>query len=112
MPIHIDTYAVQDGETVFLTLHIGEGQSGHSTVMIGSEKKASRKEITDLELGDGADLRRKVLITTTTVVDLQRDHDHTSVTLELTDGNSLVKEQSQDADASGVVVYVFIITFV
>lgn len=111
MPTHVDTYTVQDGETVFLTLQIGEGQPGYSTVMIGSEKKASRKVIKDLELGDGADLRGKVLITATTVVDLQQDHDRTSVTIKLTDGHDLSKRKSQKADPSGVVVYLFVITF-
>lgn len=111
MPTQVDTYTVQDGETVFLTLDIGEGQTGYSTAMIGSRKVASRRRIKQLELGDGADLRGKVLVTTTTVVDLQRDHDRTSVTLTLTDGTTLVRPQSQDADASGVVVYLFVVTF-
>lgn len=112
MPTRVDDHPLEDGEEVFLSVQVGEGQLGFTTAFLGDEKKASRREVSRFPLGPASELRGKVLVVSTTVVDIQKEHDRTSVTVVLGDGVERGYPQSEDARESGVVNYLNVITFV
>jgi hypothetical protein len=112
MPTQVADHEVRDSVPVFLTILIGEGQMGFSTVFLDQEKQAARREVRRLPLGDGAEARGKVLVVSTTVVDIRGEHDRTSVTVQLSDGIEQELRQSEDAHESGVVNYLTVIRFV
>jgi len=112
MPTRVDDYEVRDGDDVFLTVRVGEGQLGFSTAFVGEEKKTSRRDVSRVPLGAAAELRGKVLVVSTTVVDIQKEHDRTSVTVVLGNGSEAEYPQSEDAHESGVVNYLNVVSFV
>jgi hypothetical protein len=112
VPTRVDDHPVTAGEDVYLTVLIGEGQSGVSTVFLDESKRAARTEVRRLLLGTGTELRGHVLVVSTTVVDIQQAHDRTSVTVVLGNGHERRYAQQADATPSGVVNYLNVITFV
>ena len=112
MPTRVDDHPVLDGETVFLTVLVGYGQLGFTTAFVGEEKKAEGREVHRLPLGTAAELRGRVLVVSTTVVDVQEEHDKTSVAVVLGNGTEREYPQAEDAHESGVVNYLNVITFV
>jgi hypothetical protein len=93
-------------------MKVGEGQPGVTTVFFDHEKKASRQKVSRLPLGDGAEIRGKILVVSTTVVDLLKEHDRTSVTLVLANGTEQKFPDSEEATDSGLVNYLFAIRLV
>jgi len=112
VPTRVDDHAVHDGEDVFVTVLIGEGQAGVTTVFLDQEKRASRTQVRRLLLGTGGELRGRVLVVSTTVVDIQQAHDRTSVTVVLANGSEHSFGQQAQAHPSGVVNFLNVITFV
>lgn len=110
MPTITGTFAVTEGTNVRLSVVSGEGQLGHSTVFLGPKKVCSRQEVVDVDLGDGATLRGQVLVISTLVVDLNTQHDRTSVTVALREPPKAFT-QSEDATSTGTVSYLAVITF-
>ena len=112
MPTRVDDLEVHEGHDVFLTVLIGEGQLGFTTALLGEEKKTARRDVRRLPLGPAAELRGRVLVVSTTVTDIQKEHDRTSVTVVLGNGGEHEFPQSEAAHPSGVVNYLNVITFV
>ncbi len=112
MPTITGSYAVRGGEPVFVTVLIGDGQEGVSTIFLDQEKISSRVAVSRLPLGDGADLAGRTLVVSSTVVDIRNEHDHTSVTVVLANGRERRFPQSEDAQPSGVVNYLTVINLV
>jgi hypothetical protein len=68
---------------VTLTVTIGDGQVGGSFAELDGKRIGPQGEITDLAVGDAADLRGRVLFVKTGVLDINAMSNHTSVTYDL-----------------------------
>lgn len=81
-------YAVGSGEAVSLTVTIGDGQVGGSSV-IWQGKTVAQGEVKGLQVGDpGVPLTGDLLLCTTTVQDINTASNHTSVTYALSGGSA------------------------
>ena len=105
------TYTVRKAP-VILRIVIGDGQFGSSVVRLDGQEIASGA-IAMLLLGDGAGLRGSKATVATTVTDVQRGTNRTSVTFELSGGLTTdVHPVNADADRDGgSVLYVARFTF-
>lgn len=110
MPIPIRrisrSYTVGSGP-VRLRIAVGDGQFGSSVVKLDSDEIASGV-LAMLLIGQGSDLRGSKLAVATTVTDVQRASNRTSVTYELSGGPS-TDAHPMDADVEkdgGSVLYV------
>lgn len=114
MPTATATYLVEDGRTVTMDALIGDGQTGASVAFLGTEEIAAGPELRDVRLGDGSDVRGKVLVLSTTVVDIRPEHDKTSVNVILRGGHpeEFPIVQVATARPGGAVNYLTVVTFV
>ena len=81
------SYVVSDGAELQLTVVIGEGQVGLSTVLLDTTPVVSNQEaITDQPIGAGQDVRGKTLVVDTIVNDVNPLTNRVTVTYELTGG--------------------------
>jgi hypothetical protein len=90
---HRSTYKVAEGQ-VHLTVTIGEGQFGSTTVVVG-EKVFDHERRFDRDIGAGGALRGKQLTIVSVVTDTNDQDDDTSVTYELTGGALNTKHTSE-----------------
>jgi len=104
-----DSYEVGSGE-VKLRLIVGEGQIGTSLVILGDRELASGNVMV-VSLGSGSDLAGQTLRVKTTVNDVQRTTNRTSMTY-IFEGGSSPKEilAKEDVDEEGDLVQ-YIATF-
>jgi hypothetical protein len=114
MPTASVTYIVEDGRAVSLSVRIGDGQAGGSAAFLGTHKVAEGPEIEDHELGEGGHLRGRVLVVSTTVVDIRAEHDRTSAFVELRGGHpeTMPVIQAQTAPTGGAVNYLTVVRFI
>ena len=99
-------YEVRKGD-VFLSLTIGEGQTGTSDVFIG-DKKIVRVtgSIGKLLLGKGSDIAGKALVVRSVVNDVNSDTNKMTVTYKLKGGaKGLVFTSKGSVDAEGAVLF-------
>lgn len=111
MPTTTTEYRVADAEAVLLDVWIGDAQAGGSVAYLGTRRVAAGRTIRDRELGPGEELRGRVLVVSTTVVDVQPSHDRTSVTVRLRGGTpaELPIVQSSSAAPGGAVNYLTVV---
>jgi hypothetical protein len=103
-------YRVGEG-VVHLTITVGEGQLGTSTVILGTEKIAHGESI-DVDVGRGPEIAGNMLVCTTAVTDILPETNHTSVTYDLTGGPQPRRfVQLEDIDPDGTIVYLAVFTF-
>jgi hypothetical protein len=98
-------YEVDDGPVV-LRIYIGEGQFGSSAVLLGEAELASGN-LAMVRVGMGTWVRGQRLIITSTVTDVQRRHNRTSVTYELSGGKKTQKHKLEHEvdEGGGSVIY-------
>lgn len=80
-----ESYEAAD-DMVTITVEVGNGQKGHNTVYIDSDKRVSGSKITGEPLGNGAELRGKEIRVSSTVTDTNQNTNRTSVTYTLKGG--------------------------
>lgn len=114
MPTVTAKYPVKESERIMLDVIIGDGQAGGSAAFIGPEEKAAGPRIEGVNLGEGSDLRGKVLVVSSTVVDIRPEHDRTSVTVTLRGGypDEFPIVQTATTTPSGAANYLTVVTFV
>lgn len=105
------TYTVRKAP-VILRIVVGDGQFGSSVVRLDGEEIASGA-IAMLLVGDGAGLRGSKVAVATTVTDVQRNTNRTSMTYELSGGPTTdVHPVDANVDQDGgSVLYVARFTF-
>ena len=98
-------YRVLKNRKVFLTIKIGHGQVGDTTVKLGPDTilQNHKNTLRDYEIGLGKELHGKTLICTTTVADVRQETNKTSVTYELEGGarpyqSTMKKTVDKDGD--------------
>jgi len=107
-----ESYEVGNGPVV-LRIIIGEGQFGSSVVNLGTEEIASGG-VAMLRVGDGPSLAGQRLKVASTVTDVQRSTNRTSITFEL-DGGPVPSshELNREVDKEGgSVLYIATFDFV
>src|ERR1044072_3097686 len=84
----IDTrvYEVADDSVVHLTITIGDGQVGGSSILFAGTVTQGAPNFTDFPINPTQSCKRKDLNCETRVADIQPTSDHTSVVYELTGG--------------------------
>jgi len=105
-------YTVGRG-AVELRIVVGDGQLGSTVAKLDGVETASGI-LAMLRIGDGPDLKGSKLRVGTTVTDVQRGNNHTSVTYELSGGQPSPAPFPMDADADhsgGSVMYIATFTF-
>jgi hypothetical protein len=77
-----------DDQSVQLSITIGDGQVGVTSINLGSEQIVSnhKNSILSMDIGTGEDLKGKTLYCTTSVTDVQSTTNQTSVMYELHGG--------------------------
>ncbi len=82
-----DSYQVVAGAVTKLTVTIGEGQYGTSSVFLGGDPLVTgQPTITDLVIGDGAVVKGKRLVIVSFVHDVQANTNKMTVTYAFTGG--------------------------
>ncbi|HEY6359479.1 MAG TPA: hypothetical protein VIX63_00175 [Vicinamibacterales bacterium] len=89
-----DEYRVADGE-VRLAVSIGEGQTGLVSVFLGGVKISRSPAPIDLRVGEGSEIRDKLLEVRTIVNDVNSQTNKMSVTYQLTGGTSAMEQVSR-----------------
>jgi hypothetical protein len=114
MPTVTQFYHVISGQRVQLEATIGDGQAGGHAVFLGAARIAQGEFHVDADLGDGADLARRVLVVSSIAVDVLPETDHVSVRVVLTGGapSRMQIDQAADAPANGALSFLTVITFV
>lgn len=97
-----------DNQAIRLSVTIGDGQIGVTSVNLGSEQMVvnHKNSLLDKEIGNGLNLKGKVLFCTTTVTDVQQATNKTSVTYELKGGQIPFSQTlSETVTSDGDVVF-------
>ncbi len=101
-------YRVKDSEDeVSITIKIGHGQNAATSIFLGGTELRSelRDDVIELHVGKGKDIKNKSLYCTTTVTDVRRETNETSVTYKLTGGvNTFENTYSETVDNEGETV--------
>jgi hypothetical protein len=112
MPTITGTFPVANAQDVHLTVDIGDGQLGRSSVAIRGKEIAAGGEI-DGSLGDGDKLRGEALFITSAIKDIRAETNRASVRVTLRCAGvtrEFIQADSVKKDG-GVIVYVFMIAF-
>jgi hypothetical protein len=115
MPTVTQDYFVRLHEIVTLDATIGDGQGGGHSVFLGENLIAQgAMELRDVAVGMGSDIVNKVLVVSSTAVDVQTAHDRVSVEVVLRGGipGVLPIAQTTDVDPGGNETFLTVITFV
>lgn len=114
MPTVTARYVVIDDGDVRLSVTIGDAQTGSSAAHLGRDLFAPGPDIQDVIVGQGAEIRGKVLVISTIVVDIRPEHDRSSVTVTLRGGHPEVFPLVQAATSStgGAIPYLTVVSFV
>lgn len=94
-----DDYPVAGGE-VRLAVSIGEGQTGLVSVFLGGVKISRTPAPIDVRIGNGSDVRDKLLEVRTIVNDVNSQTNKMSVTYQLTGGKSDLEQVSRGEAAT------------
>ena len=115
MPTVAQDYRVLPHETVTLDATIGDGQAGGHSVFLGEELIAQGAiELHNVTVGVGSAIANKVLVVSSTAVDVQASHDNVSVEVVLRGGVPDVQpiEQTTMVEPGGTESFLTVITFV
>ncbi len=108
-------YRVQDQDNLSLVITVGEAQKGTTSIYLDAEELASSDKNARIKrvLGLGSKLKDKVLYCLTIVADIRRETNKTSVTYELTGGQTPFKQSLEESTEShgDVVFYTAIFHF-
>ena len=82
------TYPVNDESQVRLSMEVGDGQAGGTSLMLDNEILGPNGAINNVLIGTGKDLRFKILRCTTRVHDINVQTNRTSVTHKFSGGKT------------------------
>lgn len=80
-----ESYVVAEGP-VTISVIIGEGQKGHTTVFLDASERTDGATIAGFPLGNGPDLEGREVRVSSVVTDTNPSTNHTSVTYTLSGG--------------------------
>jgi hypothetical protein len=89
LPVLSTTYVLKadPDQPVFLSIEIGDdGQTGESTVTVGTAARPVQGSESNIFIGTTAELEFTTLFVTTVVQDVSPDHNHATLTLTLSGG--------------------------
>ncbi len=116
MPTISETIRIRGNDKIALEIKIGNGQIGGYSFLLDSRSltpKTTTPRKSTYALGEGADLRFRVLIGTVKVKDVQRSTNRTTVTLTVRQGTSVRQfRETEQATEGGVVNYGVALTFI
>ncbi|MFQ5793888.1 MAG: hypothetical protein ACE5JP_02430 [Candidatus Bipolaricaulia bacterium] len=105
-------YRVRNEKPVTLTIKIGHGQRGTTSVNLNDEQLVNNHRNTlKQRIGTGEELNGKTLYCSTIVADIRTETNETSITYELRGGVSQFKQTLQESvESEGDVVF-YLATF-
>jgi hypothetical protein len=115
MPTVAQDYHVLPHEIVTVDATIGDGQAGGHSMFLGDNLIAEgAMELRNVVLGVGSAIANKVLVVSSTAVDVQAAHDNVSVEVVLRGGVPAVQpiEQTTMVEPGGTESFLTVITFV
>lgn len=115
MPTTIsETYAITSpNDDVFLDVVIGNAQHGNVSVYLGPTPLATAPKVTKLRLGKGSEVKRKKLVISGVIIDVNPNSDETSMSSTISGGGGQPKtiDSSEKVATSGTSAQLHVVTF-